>query len=257
MQIGSSGVLTSLYRMDVLSNNLANVSTVGFKPDAAAVMQRDVVRVEDGLGSMPSNKLLEMLGGGVHPAQTRVSFTQGTVSTTGNPLDLAIRGEGFFVMQDAGGVGADRFRLSRDGRFTRDAQGRLVSATSGLPVMDVSNRPIFLATGAPVTVDSDGTVTQAGNAVAQIQLIDVPDKSRLHKVGHGLFAASAEAWGSRRGAAAVLTQGAVEESAVDPIRAIMAITDAGRAAESNMGMVSNHDRMLDRAINTLGRGSGS
>lgn len=253
MYVSGSGVLTSLYRMDVLSNNLANVGTVGFKADRPGVMQREAARAEDGLGFMPSNALLERLGAGVMSAGNRVSFTQGSLSTTGNPLDVAIRGDGFFVVQDSAGTGTERFRLTRDGRFTRDREGRLVSATTGMAVMDLGNRPIFIADDAPVSIDARGVIRQRNVEVARLQLVDVADRSRLAKVGHGMFRATGEAWSGRRAAGGLVVQNAVEESAVDPVEMMMRITDAGRAAESNMGMVNNHNQMLERAINTFGR----
>lgn len=254
--VAASGVLTNMYRMDVMANNLANISTVGFKPEVAMVRQRDVARVEDNLPHLPSNAMLERLGAGVMPMPTRISFSQGTISSTGNPLDVAIQGEGFFVVQDGASSGADRFRLTRDGRFTRDRDGRLVGVASGMPVMDAGNRPIVIPDDAPVTIDARGTIRQRGAVLAQLQVTRINDPQQLRKAGDGMFVASAAAWDSRRTADVIVTQNAIEESAVDPVSMMMGITDAGRAAESSMGMVSNFDRMLERAINTLGRTSG-
>jgi flagellar basal body rod protein FlgG len=256
MDISASGVLTNLYRMDVLSNNLSNASTTAFKPDMVAVRQRVAARAESGLSSLPSNTMLERLGSGVLAMPNRIDFTQGALSTSGNSLDVAIRGDGFFVMQDGAGAGADRFRLSRDGRFTKDRTGRLVSATSGLPVLDVNNRPIMLSDSSPVTIDADGSIKQRNATVARLQITDIHDKTRIMKAGQGMFKASSEAWSSRVPGTGSVQQNALEESGTDPIAMLMGITDASRSAESNMQMVSNFDRMMDRAINTMGRVSG-
>lgn len=251
-QLSASGTLSNLYRMDVLANNLSNATTIGFKPDRVAFVQRDVAAVEDDL-ALPSSKLLERLGGGVHPAANRTSFEQGSISQTGNPLDLAIQGEGFFVLEDSSNGGGERFNLTRDGRFTRDASGQIVSATTGQPLMDVGNRPIFLPGNGAVTIDAAGNVRQSGAVLGRVQIADIDDRTQLRKMGHGMFSPTAEGWSARTTGTGIVTQNAVEEASVDPIAMMMQITDAGRAAESNMGMVSNHDRLLERAINTFGR----
>lgn len=253
LQLAASGALTSLYRMDVLANNLANLGTVGFKPDLPGVRQRDTAKVEDGLGFLPSNKLLERLGGGVMSAPNRIQFGQGPLSQSANPLDTGIEGEGFFVMRDEASAGKDALRLSRDGRFTRDAQSRLVSATTGFPVLDLAGRPITLRSDATVEIHPSGAVKQGGETVAQIRLATPPDLSRLTKLGHGMFQTPAEDLAALRPATGRIQQNFVEGSAVDPVSALMAINDAAKSAEGNYAMIQGHDRLLDRAINGLGR----
>ncbi len=253
LQMATSGALTSLYRMDVLANNLANVGTVGFKPDLPAVRQRDTAKVEDGLSSMSSNSLLERLGGGVMSAPNYVQFDQGPLTRSESPFDVGIQGDGFFVMRDEAATGKESLRLSRDGRFTRDAQGRLVSATTGFPVLDPSGRPITLRSDAPVDIQSNGTIKQGGEPVGQIRLVDIGNRSRLGKLGLGMFSIPAEDVGALRPATGQIEQHFVEGSAVDPITALMQMTDASRAAEGSFSLIRGHDRMLDRAINGLGR----
>lgn len=252
LNLAASGALTSLYRMDVLANNLANMSTPGFKPDLPAIQQRNPERIEDNL-SLPSNKLLERLGGGVFAAANRTSFEQGPLARTGNPLDLAVEGPGFFVLRDESNSGADRYRLTRDGRFLRDKSGRMVSATSGLPLMDTQNRPITLRDDSQVQIGADGVVRQNGEAIAEIQLKDIKDTRRLKKLGQSLFTAPSDLMNSRSRAAGEIRQQSIEGSAVDPILATLAIGEAQKAAEANTRMMVAHDHLMDRAINTLGR----
>ncbi|MBX3378197.1 MAG: flagellar hook basal-body protein [Phycisphaeraceae bacterium] len=252
MQIAASGALTSLYRMDVLANNLANLSTVGFKADSPVLMQRDPVRIEDGV-MLPSDTMLERLGAGVMPARNRISFEQGSMISTGNPLDVAIEGNGFFVLLDERAEEADRLRLTRDGRFTRNGDGTLVSSASGRPVLDTSNRQIVLPDASPILIGPDGSIRQNGAEVAKLQVCSVPDQSRLAKVGNGMFRAPAEAMSGLVPATGVVKQGVVESSSVDPVRVLMRVTDAGRDVEANLGMIASHDRLTERAINGLGR----
>ena len=253
LNLAASGAMTSLHKMDVLSNNLANIGTVGFKADVAAIQQRDVVRIEDRLPFLPSNRLLETLGGGVFSAANRVNLEQGPASHTGNPLDLALEGEGFFVLRDEADGAREGLRLTRDGRFTMDASGRLVSATSGLPVMDISNRPITVAADSPVQILRDGTVTQLGGPVAKIQVMAVPGPDQLRKLGHSMFQPNAAQLKQSRPGAGTVLQNYVEGSAVDPVTAMTEIMRAQRSVEAGAGLIQTHDRIAERAINGLGR----
>lgn len=253
LQISASGAMTALYRQDVLTNNLANANTVGFKADVAAARQRNAARIEDGLTFMPSDRMLERLGAGAMMAPNRVDFGQGSLERTNSPLDLAIEGSGFFVVRDDTDQSGDRLRLTRDGRFVRDGAGRIVMAGSGLPVLDSQNRPIVLNGNGEIQIDADGTLRQGEQTVAKVQVVDVPDTNRLVKHGHSLFRAPANTIASRAPAAGLVRQGHVEQSAVDEIRTIMGITAASRDFESNIGMIQQADRLMDRAINQLGR----
>ncbi|NUQ69032.1 MAG: flagellar hook basal-body protein [Phycisphaerales bacterium] len=253
LQLSAAGVLTSMYRMDVYANNLANTDTVGFKADIPAALTRKPVTEEDAdAGMLPSNKMLERLGGGTLAFPTATSHTQASLRSTGNDLDLAIQGDGFFVTRDVADAGGDALRFTRDGRFTRNADGLLVMATTGMPVLDVSGNSIKLPNG-KVTVDADGTIRHGQAAVARVQITDVPDRSRLRKQGHSLFTAPADAMSSRFAATGSIRQNHIEESGVDEVRTLLNVTSAARDIESNLAMIQQHDRLMERAIAVLGR----
>jgi flagellar basal body rod protein FlgG len=253
MHISSSGALTSMYRLDTLTNNLANVNTVGFKPQTPYTRQRDVVRVEDNLPYMDSNDLLEQLGAGVQLAPTRVEFTQGSLTSTGNPLDLAIAGEGFLTVKaDASGDTA-AFHLTRDGRLAINQTGQLVLASSGRPVLDTTGQPIRLDDTADIKFGPDGRVYQNQEEVARLNLVDVPDRTRLSKKGEGMFTLTNDALDNMTTATGQLKQGMVENSAVNEISALMAVQAAASDVRTNLDMIRYHDQLMDRAINRLGR----
>ncbi|GJQ31046.1 MAG: flagellar basal body protein [Phycisphaerae bacterium] len=247
LQISASGVFAALYRQDVYANNLANLDTPGFKVDVPTSRPRECVREEDGVWQLPSNRLLERLGAGALLNANSISFAQGSLKTTGNALDVGIQGDGFFMVQDG-----DATRLTRDGRFTRDAQGMLVLASGGQRVLGEDGKPIRLPAGA-VTIDGEGTVRSNGQAVSRLGFVDVSDRGALTKAGHGMFAASEAALKGAVPATGRMTQYAIEESAVDEVAAIMQMTSASRDVEANTAMIREHDRLLDKAINTLGR----
>ena len=254
VNLSTSGALTAMYRMDVLSNNLANVSTAGFKTDLPISKQRDIARTEDGL-DMPSNELLERLGGGVHQGRTRVQFTQGAILASGSDLDCALQGPGFFVVRESANGSDDTYRLTRNGRFAVDAKNRLVMADTGLPVMSASNDVITVSPRKPVTISTDGKITQGGAEVAALKVVNVPNTDTLTKAGASMFKATAEALDSSMKSTALVRQGQLEQSTVDPLQMTMQISNAARAVESNLNVMTYSDRMMERAINTLGRPS--
>ncbi len=254
LNISASGMQTALYRMDVFANNLSNMSTVGFKTDIPATRQRDVVRVEDGVGSLPSNKLLEALGAGVMLAPTRVSTGQGVLEPTPNPLDVGLNGPGFMVVRQSPGSSPDSFKLTRDGRLTINRQGLLVQSTSGFPVLDSADRPIALDASRPVRIDGDGTVRQDNKIVGRIHVVDVADRSALKKHGDSLLGVPADAMARRTlSTTSTLQQNTLERSTVDPIRATMNISSAERAVGRGARMIQIHDEIMQKAINTFGK----
>lgn len=252
LQLSASGLLTSMYRMDVQANNLANVNTVGFKADLPVTRQRADVRTEDHLGgSLPSNQLLERLGGGVLMDANRTSFKQGDINENpGATFDLAIQGDGFFAL---GGGKGDRVNLTRNGRFTLNSEGTLVSADSGLPVLNTTGDSIRFTDKEDVNIDRDGTVRQRGNIVGQLQIANVPDKSVLTKAGQSMFTAARTAVTPANTAGYEVRQYALEQSSVDPIAAMIAVTQSQRDVEANASMIQHADHLMDRAINSLGR----
>lgn len=252
MEISASGALSALYRQDVLANNLANAQTVGFKPDIPAVRLRAAARDEDGLFGMASNQMLEKLGAGNLPVANQTSFTQGSLERTDQDLDVAIQGDGFFMVRDASDT-INPIRVTRDGRFTRSASGLLVMAASGLQVLDTAGGPIPLGGEGKIEIDATGKVKQGGVEVAQIEVLHIPDPWRMPKQGKNVFVPPVNAVLSRTTGTGLVRQGYVEQSAVDSVKALMDVTSAGREVEANIAMIRAHDRMMDRAINALGR----
>ena len=250
MYISGSGLLTSLSRQDAFTSNLANVNTVGFKPLVPTVRQRDVASVEDGLPQMASNRLLEQLGAGALLGPSQVSFKPGPL-IEGGELDVAIEGEGFFVVE-GGGVGGPR--LTRDGRLALDDRGRLVQAASGRAMLGAGGQPVFLPRDTPVEIDAEGRIYDAeGRVLAQLSVVDVADRWRLAPEGEGLLGAPAGVLENAVPATGRVAHRYVESSAVDPIDALRDITSAASAVSANTAMIDFQDRLMDRAINALGR----
>lgn len=254
LYLAAGGTLVSMHRQDVLANNLANLNTVGFKPDDVYATARLPERIESGEALAEPQLLLEQLGGGTFAAPTRIDLRQGHLNQTHNTLDLAIQGEGFFTVSAERSVSAQSIRFTRDGRFTLNAEGELVMIATGLRVLDANDQPIRLDPGRPVQINSRGVISQNGVEVAQLQISDVNDRSSLVKTGEGLLRIGPGAGARRQTAvAAGVRQGFVESSAVDPILALNAMINASKSVQSNATMMQYHDHLLGQAITTMAR----
>jgi len=252
MYLSAGGVLTGMFRQDVLANNLANANTVGFKPDFVALRQRPTASA-GATGYAEPRHPLESLGGGVLAAPTRISLQQGELVRTGNALDVAIRGEGFFVVNSGEGKGNERLRFTRDGRFTLNANGELVMAATGMQVLDDKDQRIRLEPGSAVSIDSAGRIHQDGQPVARLQVAAAPSVASLRKAGSNLFMLNNTAQVSRQVSPVLLEQGFVEQSAVDPIATLNELINTTRAIDANTRMMQYHDTLTDQVINRVGR----
>jgi flagellar basal-body rod protein FlgG len=247
----ASGMTAQQINLDNIANNLANSSTSGFygrrlqfsdlvyqnivMPGAAATQQTTVAAgLQIGLGTMPR--------------ASEVVQTQGNFSSTGNPLDLAIQGLGFFQVTQPDGTIA----YTRAGSFHLDAQGNIVTA-DGNPLQPSITIP---ANATTITVGSDGTVsvTEAGQTAAQqvgsIQLAMFPNPGGLNSVGNNLFLATTASGDPIVGAPGAseglgtLQQGMLEQSNVDIVSEFVQLIVAQRAYESNSKVVTSADQML-------------
>lgn len=251
LQISASGIAAAMYRQDVLSNNLVNAGTVGFKPDIPSVRFRADARHEDGLFNLPSDKLLERLGGGVQVQRNVIDLSNGPVEMRADPLSIAIQSEGFLKVRN--GPTTTSTTLTRDGRLAINPKGELVLAANGMPVLDESDQVITLEEGQSVEIDGRGQIKQAGKSVGTIGLFRVADASSITKAGDGLMTAPT------RGVSPVpaddrrIRQNAVEQSGVNELRTLMDMTGASREIDAHVALMQSHDKMMERAINSLGR----
>ncbi len=250
LYLSAAGVQTNSYRQDVIANNLANSETVGFKRDLALFQERRTEAQDRGNIPGMSNALLEKLGGGVFAYPTQVDSAQGELEPTGNNLDVAIEGHGFFTVNDNG-----KTHLTRDGRFLVNRAGHLALANAeGQEVMDVKGRPITLdpkLVGTKTTIGRFGEVTQAGKLVGRVNLVDAPDYSKLQKRGGNLLTYPDE--GALKPAAGVLHSEFVERGNVEPASELALLMDAQRQLEANANMIRYQDTTLGRLVNDVGK----
>lgn len=253
LYLAGSGVMTNMYRQDVFANNLANVNTVGFKEDLPDLRQRQPEATQADLGFDVSNELLDRLGGTVFAGPQRIDMSAAPLTETGNPLDVALEQENqfFAVRTDDAQTGQQQVHLTRDGRFTRNEAGELVTA-SGAQVLDVNDAPIVLAGDATARIDPAGRVLQNGDPVAELQVAQVNDPQQLEKRGMNLFAYDGPDPRQILDTPNVRA-GFVESSGVNPITALMRMIAATKSVSGNADMIRHHDNLMDLAANRLGR----
>jgi flagellar basal body rod protein FlgG len=247
LYLSAAGVVTNSFRQDVIANNLANSETIGFKRDLANLQQRPTEAAERGDMDRSIDPMLENIGGGLLASRASVDTTQGEFEPTGNNLDVAIQGDGYFAVSSGKNV-----HLTRNGQFLIDRNGQLALANDkGQTVLDNKQTPIQLDSTLPVSIGSDGTVSQGSKTVAQLGLFDVADPGQLRKDGGTLL--SFPKGTTLADASPTLHDQALERSNVDPAGELTQLMDTQRQLEANANMIHIQDETLDKLVNDVGK----
>jgi flagellar basal-body rod protein FlgG len=250
--ISKTGMEAQQTQLDVISHNLANVSTTGFKRASAVfedLMYQNLRQV--GANSTEQSQLPTglQLGLGVRTVATSRSFTQGSMQQTNNQLDLAIKGNGFFqVTQPDGTMG-----YTRDGSFQVDAQGRLVTA-AGLPVANGITVPAG-ATNVSIATDGAVSATLTGQTAPQtigtLAIANFVNPAGLEPRGENLYAETAASGQPQGGTAGTnglgtVMQGFLETSNVNVVQELVSMIQTQRAYEMNSKAIQTSDQMLKK-----------
>ncbi|MEL7091366.1 MAG: flagellar hook-basal body complex protein [Pseudomonadota bacterium] len=217
--------------MQVVANNIANAATVGYRQEG--VIFSEFVQRVDGAPS------LSMGQGNVR----QTVFDQGALQSTGGTFDLAIEGEGFFLVATPDGE-----RLTRAGGFSPNAVGDLVNF-DGQPVLDVGGAPVFVPPdAASIVISPDGTISADGNLVGQIGIVTPIAPGDMVREGGVMFRADA---GFEPAENARVMQGFVEASNVDPIGQIARMIEIQRAYEMGQNFLNSEDDRVRRAMDAM------
>jgi flagellar basal-body rod protein FlgG len=247
----ATGMAAQELSVQVISNNIANMQTTGFKKQRAAfqdLIYEHVQRV--GAQASTQGTILPVgvdIGGGVQTVGTPRSMSQGTLLQTGNTLDLAINGDGFFKILMPDGT----FQYTRDGTFQMDATGRIVNA-QGNPVQPTITIP---NNSSQITINSQGQVsvvapgTTTSSIIGQIGLTRFINQGGLQPVGNNDFVDTPASGAPQDGLATVdgygtLTQGSLEQANVDVVTEISNLIGAQRAYEMNAKVITAADQMM-------------
>lgn len=245
-----SGALAQERQMQVFANNMANVNTAGFKQDdqgfttvlARAQVSGSALAQPVGfghqIGARPAGSAERVF---VAPHTMHTSFEAGRIKITGNALDMAIDGQGFFEVKTPEGL-----RYTKNGMFSLDSQGKLVT-NLGHPVMGTKGE-IKLPPGA-VEVSNDGTIQVDGKPVATVKVMEFPDSQMPQKNAGGLLA-------SDKGKLVKnpkVQGGHIEESNVNTIGEMAKMIQGMRNYESSQKLIQTIDHMAEIAIQDVGR----
>lgn len=249
-----TGMVNEQNRMDIMTNNLANASTVGFKKEGSTSQAFDdilLTKIKD--ASMGDSRIVQPLGfnnPGVKIGENYTDFTQGSFRITDNTYDLAIAGEGFFALEFTNKAGETSTMYTRAGQFTLTTEGYLVNG-DGDYVLDVQNRRIQVDPQQDSRIDNSGTIWQNGNAVAQIQVADFEDYDYLEKYGETYYRPIEGATLTQ--ADAQIKSGYLEMSNVQIVSEMVNMIAITRAYESNQKIIQTYDSSLQIAVQQLGR----
>jgi flagellar basal body rod protein FlgG len=247
----AAGVMTAQYRQGVIANNLANIETAGFKRDLAVVQQRKTPGEELPMSRQFGSQLLEKIGGGTLLSATRTDLTQGHVEDTHRDYDAAIVGKGYFVVEGRDGTR----RLTRNGNFQLDNQGRLILADgSEARVLGKGLSPIRLDPLARTEFAEGGQIVQYGQVVGQLALKDAGD-NQIKKAGHHEYEllGGTQASDLPDAADSTIRGSALERSNVEPSQELTGMISAMRELEANANMIRYQDQTLGRLVNDVGK----
>lgn len=248
-----TGMVNQQNRMDTMTNNLANVSTVGFKKEGATSQSFDsilTVKIKDQSVGLQNVQRMGTNNPGVRIGENYTDYTQGSFRITDNTYDLALAGEGFFAIEFTNKAGETSTMYTRAGQFTLNREGYLVNE-DGDYVLDTQNRRIQLNTLLDSVIDNNGTIRQNGVAVATIQVTDFENYDYLEKYGETYYRPIE---GARTTPAdAEVKSGYLEMSNVQPVSEMVELISITRAYESNQKIIQTYDESLEIAVSQLGR----
>lgn len=246
-------MLNEQNRMDIMTNNLANASTVGYKKEGSTSQSFDdvlTVKIKDQSVGMRNAQKIGIKNPGVKIGENYTDYSQGSFRITGNTYDLALSGEGFFAIEFTNKAGETDTKYTRAGQFTLNKDGYLVTE-EGDYVLDTQNRRIRLNTLIDSSITDDGTIYQNDQAVAKIQVTDFADYDYLEKYGETYYQPiqGAQTIASN----AQVKSGYLEMANVQIVSEMVNLISITRAYESNQKVVQTIDDTLDVAVNQIGR----
>jgi flagellar basal-body rod protein FlgG len=259
-----SGSMAQNLRLETVANNLANVNTPGFKKDGQAFREYitanekppAVIQVPKVPASIES--FYDMQGGDksyVESIGSYSDFSQGGLKATGNSLDLAIDGAGFFEIATPSGV-----RFSRNGAFSIDGQGQLVTK-EGWPVLKKAEpgvapdqRVMKIPIGSSFSISDEGELSVEGEVLGNVSLIELSDRQALHKEGASLYSIKPNMNPQITNVARPnLKQGFLETSNVNIVQEMTDMISATRLFESTQKAIQAYDSMADKLVNVVPR----
>ena len=244
------GMNVQAQRLEIISNDLANTDTTGYKKDVAVVSsfkEEYIKRLNDTQNYTPNNEVIGKITYGAKIDEVYTDFTQGSVVSTDLETDLALQGSGFFTVQTPNGVA-----YTRDGNFTINQYGSLVTK-EGYPVMGqegaIELGEDYFTSGDKLVVQNNGEVYVGTAYIDTLDIANFEDSRALTKMNDNLFTST----GARGEFTGSVIQSFLETANVNPVSAMVDMITVARAYETNQKMIQTQDNILGKAVNELGR----
>lgn len=246
-----SGMITQEAREDVITNNLANANSTGFKSDNLTVKKFDDVLIQNYDKQVNGKNVRNIIGSisnGSRIDDVNVDFTQGNIESTESNTDFALEGRGFFTVQRDNGLDTGTY-YTRDGRFHVNMAGILVN-DSGDAVMardTAGNNTTINVGNGKLECDANGNIIVDGEPKYTFQIVDFDDYNTLKKVGDNLYQGAAPVEGT-----ALVRQNSLEKSNVNVVNELVNMMTTMRSFETNQKIVQSLDETLNKAVNEVG-----
>jgi len=247
-----TGMVNEQKRLDIISNNLANSATVGYKAEnvtSQSFKDMMAIKIRDG-----SNAYLDEPVGnmnlGVKICETYMDWTQGSLRETGNTYDIAIEGDGFFTMRVTDANGNDETMYTRNGRFTVTKDGFIVDC-DGNHLQGASGDLQVPVDATEIAIKNSGAVYADGVLVDTIAITDFEDYNYLELYGENMYRALNGA--TVKQAYAGMLQGFTEQSNVNVIDQMVSMITITRAYEAGQKMIQTQDNLIGKAVNEVGK----
>ena len=244
-----TGMMNEQYRMDIMSNNLANADTTGFKKEGStsqAYSEVMAVKIKDVSENPNTPKRLGNMSLGVKIGETYTDFSQGSLRDTGNTYDIAIGGDAFFNIEFTNKSGETSTKYTRDGGFTLTKDGYLVTK-DGDYVLGENGRIQLSTTAGKTVIDESGNIYQDDRLVASLKLTEFEDTNYLTHYGETM-------WDAKEGAVAKdaedakIYQGYLEMSNASVVKEMVNMITISRQYESNQKMLTTFDDTLEKSM---------
>ena len=248
-----TGMLNEQNRMDVLSNNMANVTTVGYKKEGTTSQSFDKIldlKIKDSTVDYNLATREGYTSRGVKIGENYTDWSQGGFRITGNTYDIAIGGDGFFAVEFTNKAGETSTKYTRAGEFQLDNQGNIVTH-EGDYLLDTQGRHIKVDPLKDTTIDRQGRVIQDGRTLATIQLTDFEDYDYLEKYGETYYQPLEGA--KMKAGTGEMYSGYLEASNVSTVQEMVNLITISRQYESNQKIIQTIDNTLETAVTRIGK----
>ena len=246
-----TGMINEQKRFDVISNNLANSATVGYKEESVSSQAFDdvlTIKIRDNSVGY-NNQAIGTMSLGVKIGEVYTDYGQGAFVETGNTFDFAIDGNGFFTLRCPTASGDSVTRYTRNGNFKMTQDGYVVDVNGNH--LQGKNGDIQVPVDATISVDKMGTIFADGENIDTIQLADFQDYDYIEKYGDNLYQVVDGA--TAIPASATIAQGYTEQSNVNVVSEMVDMITVTRAYEAGQKVMQTVDTMLEASCNSIGR----